>query len=84
MATAVTITGQGFITTAGATTFKFGGVAATGVVCASTTTCTATTPAGSGIVDVSRERDRARDAVPGDERHAHRRLHLHHRGRADA
>ncbi len=57
---AVTITGAGFNTRAGATNFKFGGVAATGVVCASSTSCTATTPAGSGIVDVS-----ASVSVPG-------------------
>src|SRR5512140_1718400 len=55
---AVTITGQGFIP--GGTAFKFGGVAAVGVACASTTSCTASTPAGSGVVDVS-----ASVSVPG-------------------
>ena len=54
----VTISGQGFIP--GTTTFKFGGVAAVGVVCASSTSCTAITPAGSGVVDVA-----ASVTVPG-------------------
>ena len=44
--TSLTITGTGFSTTAGATTFAFGTNAATGVSCSSTTTCTAVTPPG--------------------------------------
>lgn len=56
--TTVTITGQGFIP--GATTFKFAGVPAVVVGCASSTSCTAITPAGSGVVDVS-----ASVVVPG-------------------
>jgi Divergent InlB B-repeat domain/IPT/TIG domain len=49
----VTITGTGFSTASGSTAFYFGsGNAATNVDCSSTTTCTATTPAGSGLVDV--------------------------------
>jgi hypothetical protein len=50
--TAVTITGTNFSPTAGSTTVRFGLTAATNVSCASTTTCTATSPAGSGTVDV--------------------------------
>ncbi|HET9733108.1 MAG TPA: PKD domain-containing protein [Acidimicrobiales bacterium] len=50
--TSVTITGTGFSTTAGATTIAFGAHAATGVTCNSTTSCTATSPQGSGTVDV--------------------------------
>jgi hypothetical protein len=56
----VTIAGQGFITAAGATQFTFGGVAATGVTCASMTSCTAIVPNGSGTVDVT-----ASVTVPG-------------------
>jgi len=48
--TVVTITGSNFII--GGTTVSFGGVAETGVNCSSTTTCTATSPAGAGVVDV--------------------------------
>jgi hypothetical protein len=47
----VTITGTNFSTTA--TTFNFGSNAAANVVCASTTSCTATSPAGTGVVDVT-------------------------------
>lgn len=50
--TLVTITGTGFSTTAGATTVAFGAAPATSVSCATTTQCTATSPAGSGTVDV--------------------------------
>src|SRR5439155_1074397 len=50
--TAVTITGSNFSTAAGATTVAFGAAAGTGVSCASTTSCTATSPVGSGTVDV--------------------------------
>ncbi len=42
----VTITGAGFAVGAGAIAFKFGSKLATGVECASTTSCTAITPAG--------------------------------------
>ncbi len=51
--TSVTITGTGFGTTPGATTVKFGASAATGVSCATTTSCVATSPSGSGTVDVT-------------------------------
>jgi hypothetical protein len=52
--TVVTITGTGFSTTAGTTSFDFGtGHAATAVTCTSSTSCTATAPAGSGTVDVT-------------------------------
>lgn len=50
--TVVTITGTGFSTTPGATSVTFGGGAATAVGCASTTTCTAVSPPGSGTVSV--------------------------------
>src|SRR5207249_1495557 len=46
--TTVTITGMGFDTAVNKTAFFFGGTAATSVVCSSTTTCTAVTPAGTG------------------------------------
>ncbi len=49
--TAVTVNGTGF-DTAGGTTLAFGGVAATGVSCSSALQCTATSPAGTGTVDV--------------------------------
>ncbi|HXH92760.1 MAG TPA: FG-GAP-like repeat-containing protein [Thermoanaerobaculia bacterium] len=48
--TVVTITGSNFIV--GATTVKFGATAGTTVSCASTTQCTATSPAGSSTVSV--------------------------------
>ncbi|HET8905870.1 MAG TPA: IPT/TIG domain-containing protein [Ktedonobacterales bacterium] len=48
----VTITGTGFDTTVGATTVNFGANAAANVTCASATSCTATSPAGLGTVDV--------------------------------
>ena len=51
--TVVTITGTGFSTTAGATTVRFGATAASGVSCASATSCSATSPAGSGAVDLT-------------------------------
>jgi hypothetical protein len=50
--TPVTITGTGFDTASGGTGIKFGANDATSVACSSTTSCTATSPAGSGIVDV--------------------------------
>ncbi|HET7467684.1 MAG TPA: IPT/TIG domain-containing protein, partial [Candidatus Dormibacteraeota bacterium] len=51
--TSVTFTGTGFDTSAGRTTFAFGGVAATGVTCSSSTTCAGASPSGTGTVAVS-------------------------------
>jgi hypothetical protein len=51
--TAVTISGSDFSTSPGGTTVDFGPVAATEVSCSSSTTCTATSPAGTGTVDVT-------------------------------
>jgi hypothetical protein len=52
--TTVTVSGSGFAPGSGATTITFGATAATSVNCASTTTCTAVTPAhGAQTVDVS-------------------------------
>ncbi|MGH3261828.1 MAG: IPT/TIG domain-containing protein [Trebonia sp.] len=48
----MTVTGTNFSTTAGATGIAFGASAATNVSCSSATTCMATSPAGSGAVDV--------------------------------
>lgn len=49
----VVITGTGFSTTPGGTTFVFGANPATGVTCSSSTTCDVTAPAGAlGAVDV--------------------------------
>jgi hypothetical protein len=50
----VTITGTGFSTASGQTAFTFGpgGNTATDVVCASSTSCTATVPDGGNTVDV--------------------------------
>src|SRR5207237_2503379 len=50
--TVVTITGTGF-DTSGATSVRFGASAATAVGCASATSCSATSPAGSCVVDVT-------------------------------
>ena len=50
--TPVTITGTDFDTASGGTNVSFGATLATAVSCSSTTTCTATSPAGSGTVDV--------------------------------
>jgi hypothetical protein len=50
--TLVTITGGNFSTTAGATTVKFGANPATNVTCTTTNSCSATSPAGTGVVDV--------------------------------
>ncbi|HEY2236886.1 MAG TPA: IPT/TIG domain-containing protein [Candidatus Angelobacter sp.] len=50
--TALTVTGSGFDTAPGATQIFVGANQAITPSCASVTTCTATTPAGSGIVDV--------------------------------
>ncbi|MHB8576230.1 MAG: IPT/TIG domain-containing protein [Dehalococcoidia bacterium] len=49
----VTMTGQGFSTTLGATIVKFGSNAATNVQCATASSCTAVSPAGFGTVDVT-------------------------------
>ena len=48
----VTVSGSGFSTTAGATTFSFGSTAASSVSCSSATTCTALVPAASGPGEV--------------------------------
>ena len=50
--TVLTITGSGFSTAPGATQIYVGANQAITPSCASVTSCTATTPAGSGIVDV--------------------------------
>jgi len=50
--TVVAITGTGFATSSGATTVAFGANAATAVSCATTTSCNATSPAGTGTVNV--------------------------------
>ncbi len=47
----VTITGTNFSTTA--TTINFGAKPGLNVVCASATSCTATSPAGTGVVDIT-------------------------------
>ncbi|HEY3312321.1 MAG TPA: IPT/TIG domain-containing protein [Anaerolineales bacterium] len=49
----VTITGTNFSATPGATTVNFGANLALNVTCVDTTTCTATSPAGLGTVDVT-------------------------------
>ena len=50
----VTLTGGGFSTTPGATTVDFGATAASGVTCASTTSCTVSAPTGApGVVNVT-------------------------------
>ncbi|MEK6206021.1 MAG: IPT/TIG domain-containing protein, partial [Chloroflexota bacterium] len=51
--TVVTITGTGFDSAAGATIVQFGPNSGTGVSCASTISCTATSPAGSGTTHVT-------------------------------
>jgi len=50
--TVVIITGGNFSASAGATAVKFGANAATSVTCTTTNSCTATSPAGTGVVDV--------------------------------
>jgi len=51
---AITVTGTGFAVGTGATVFKFGKAKATGVSCASSTSCTMTSPPGvGGTVDVT-------------------------------
>lgn len=51
--TTVTIDGANFSTTPGGTSVTFGSTPASSVTCASTTQCTAVSPAGSGTVTVS-------------------------------
>ncbi|TMD38136.1 MAG: hypothetical protein E6I88_14615, partial [Chloroflexi bacterium] len=51
--TVATISGTNFGTAVGSTSVSFGGVAATGVSCNSASSCTATSPAGAGVVDVT-------------------------------
>jgi len=51
--TVVTITGTNFSTTPGATAIAFGSGVGSSVTCASATSCTATSPAGVGTVDVT-------------------------------
>ena len=52
--TSVTITGTGFDTGSGATKVYFGSTAATGVTCASTTSCSVSSPAGAAsLLDTS-------------------------------
>ena len=50
--TAVTINGTGFGTASGATAVRFGPYTATNISCSSATQCVATSPPGSGTVDV--------------------------------
>jgi len=66
--TGVTITGAGFAPGAGATGFKFGSKKASHVECASSTSCTATTPAnGAGMVTVTTSVGKLKSAGnPGD------------------
>ncbi|HYB24766.1 MAG TPA: IPT/TIG domain-containing protein, partial [Solirubrobacteraceae bacterium] len=69
-ATSVTITGDGFAVGAGAMTFKFGKKAATEVDCASSTSCTAVTPAGkAGTVTVTAQVGKLKSPAnpPGDQ-----------------
>jgi alpha-tubulin suppressor-like RCC1 family protein len=68
--TSVTITGYGFAVGAGATTFKFKKGSASEVDCSSSTTCTATTPAGkAGMVEVTAEVGKAKSSAnPPDDR----------------
>ncbi|TMD38135.1 MAG: hypothetical protein E6I88_14610, partial [Chloroflexi bacterium] len=51
--TVVTITGANFGVTPGTTSVAFGGAAASGVSCSSTSSCIATSPAGAGPADVT-------------------------------
>jgi len=50
--TLVTITGMGFSTDAGETFVRFGTEPASSVTCSSSTSCTAMSPAGGGVVDL--------------------------------
>jgi hypothetical protein len=66
--TVVHITGSGFATAPGATSFKFGKKKASAVSCTSAGECTATAPAGAGTVDVVATVNKAAGAAnaPGD------------------
>ena len=61
--TSVTVTGNGFAPGSATTIFKFGKKKALGVVCASSTSCTMTTPAGTGTVDVVAQVGKAKSPV---------------------
>jgi hypothetical protein len=65
----VTVSGAGFSTEAGATAFRFGAALAKSVSCASTSTCTMTTPAhAAGVVDVKATVNKLASAkVEGDQ-----------------
>lgn len=66
----VTVNGSGFALGTGATRFRFGKKAASTVSCASSTSCTMLTPAGTaGTVDVTSEVNGVNSPVeePGDE-----------------
>jgi hypothetical protein len=68
--TAVTVTGSGFAVGANATIFKFGTAKATAVNCASSTSCTLTTPPhAAGTVDVKATVNKVASLkeVPGDQ-----------------
>jgi alpha-tubulin suppressor-like RCC1 family protein len=68
--TSVTITGVGFVPGAGTTAFKFGSKKATHVECASSTSCSATTPKGkAGTVNVSATVGKLKSSAnpPGDQ-----------------
>ena len=61
--TLITITGTGFGTVPGSTVVFFGANAGVNVTCAVTTSCTATSPAGTGVVDVRVSVDGAQSAA---------------------
>ena len=67
--TSVTVTGSGFAPGSGTTIFRFGKKKAVGVVCESSTSCTMTTPAGTGTVDVTAQVGKGKGAVnaPADQ-----------------
>jgi hypothetical protein len=68
--TTVTIDGAGFAPGTATTVFKFGSKPASGVVCSSTTSCTALTPAGkAGKVTVSAQVGKLKSSAnaPGDQ-----------------
>jgi alpha-tubulin suppressor-like RCC1 family protein len=68
--TSVTIDGAGFAPGTATTVFKFGSKAASGVVCSSTTSCTALTPAGkAGTVTVAAQVGKLKSPAnaPGDQ-----------------
>ncbi len=67
--TSVTVTGTGFAPGSGTTTFRFGKKKATGVVCASSSSCTMTAPPGIGTVDVTAQVGKGKSSVnaPADQ-----------------